>query len=79
MDVDIYSLSALAEARLGELRAERQRIALLQSLRAPRRPFAARLGTALVRTGQWLAGESAVPAGRADQRPRDWRRSAGAV
>jgi len=79
MDVNVYAVSKLAESKLGELRAERARIALLESLRGPRRPLAARVGAALIRAGQWLSGEDGSPAPRGNGRKRDWRHSARAA
>ena len=74
---NIYALGKLAEVRLNEARAERARLALLQSLRGPRRGLVERVGAALIRAGQWLSGDAANgPTGR--PRP-DWRHSAPAA
>ena len=79
MDVNVYAVSKLAEARLNDLRAERARIALLESLRGPRRPLAERLGAALIRAGRWLSGDAASPVARPDGRHRHLRHSARAA
>ena len=77
MCMNVYVASKVAESRLSELRAERARIALLESLRGPRRPLAARVGAALIRAGEWLgAGEPAASRTSRDTRDGDWRRSA---
>ena len=73
---NIYALSKLAEVHLNEMRAERARVALLDSLRGPRRGPVERLGAALIRTGQWLSGEAANGTGRPGA---DWRRPARAA
>ena len=73
---NVYALDKLAELRLNEMRAERARIALLESLRAPRRGAVERLGAALIRAGQWLSGEAATGAGPARRPGADWKRSA---
>ena len=76
---NIYALNKLAEAHLNEMRAERARVALLDSLRGPRRGLVERLGAALIRAGQWLSGEAANGAGRTGRPGTDWRRSARAA
>ena len=76
---NIYALSKLAEAHLNEMRAERARVALLDSLRGPRRGLVERLGAALIRAGQSLSGEEANGAGRTGRPGTDWRRPARAA
>lgn len=73
---NVYALGKLAELRLNEMRAERARVALLESLRAPRRGLVERVGAALIRAGQWLSGETATGAGSGRRPGADWRRSA---
>ena len=67
----MYAASKIAEARLTELREERARIALLESIRDPRARMGARIGAALIRLGQWLgAGEPST--GRSARTGGDW-------
>jgi hypothetical protein len=65
--------------RLDEMRAERARVALIDSLRGPRRGLVERAGTALIRAGQWLSGEAATGTGRTGGPGADWRRPARAA
>jgi len=77
MYLNVYAASKIAEERLSELRAERARIALLESVQEPRAPLAARVGAALIRVGQWLSAAKPVPRDPArDGRGGDWRRAA---
>jgi hypothetical protein len=76
---NVYVLDKLAEARLNEMRAERAHVALLDSLRGPRRGLVERLGAGLIRAGQWLSGEAANGAGRPGRPGADWRRPARAA
>lgn len=55
MELSVYVAEKLAAVRLGELRAEGRRIALLEAVRGPRSGIAPRLGVALIRLGRWLA------------------------
>jgi hypothetical protein len=71
MYLNVYAVSKIAEARLTELREERARIALLESVRDPRAGVGARVGAALIRLGRWLgAGEPG--AGRSARTGGDW-------
>lgn len=81
MDLNVYAVSKIAEARLAELREDRARIALLDSVRDPRPGVRARLGAALIRVGEWLgAGEPAGGgAARSGRATGDLRRSARAA
>ena len=76
---NIYALAKLAEVHLNEMRAERARISLLDSLRGPRRGIGERVGAALIRAGQWLSGEAVNGASRTGRPGADWRRSARAA
>ena len=76
---NVYALAKLAEVHLNEMRAERARVALLDSLRGPRRGPVERLGAALIRAGQRLSGEAANDAGRTGRPDADWRRPARAA
>jgi hypothetical protein len=76
---NVYALAKLAEVHLNEMRAERARVALLDSLRGPRRGLVERLGAALIRAGQWLSGEAANGADRTGRPDADWRRPARAA
>ena len=78
MDVNVYAASKIAESRLAELRKERAQIALLESVRAPRRPVGVRVGAALIRAGQWLASDERAGGGATRGR-RHWRGSAPAA
>lgn len=78
MYLNVYAASKIAEARLAELREERARVALLESLRDPRRSLGARLGAALIRAGQRL-GAGAPTAGAGTPGGSDWRRPARAA
>ncbi len=76
MYLNEYAASKIVEIRLSELRAERARIALLQSVREPRLPLFARVGAALIRAGQWLSAGEPVPGGPARRGQRgEWRRA----
>jgi hypothetical protein len=55
MDFSDYITEKMAAARLGELREQSARLALLDQARAGRRGLAFRLSTALTRLGQRLA------------------------
>ena len=77
MYLNVYTASKIAEDRLSELRAERARIALLESVREARPPLAARVGAALIRAGQWLSAGEPVPGSLARGAHRgEWRRAA---
>jgi hypothetical protein len=76
---NIYALGRIAEMRLDEMRLERARVALIDSLRDPRRGLVERIGAALIRAGQWLSGEAANGAGRTGRPGADWRRPARAA
>ena len=54
MDMNVYAIGKIAEARLNEARAERARIALLESLQADRPGIVSRAGIAVGRLGDWL-------------------------
>ncbi|HEU5218192.1 MAG TPA: hypothetical protein VFU23_06005 [Gemmatimonadales bacterium] len=55
MDFGAYVTEKLAAARLGELRQESARLALLDRAGVGRRGLGPRLGIALTRLGRWLA------------------------
>jgi hypothetical protein len=57
MDVSDYITEKMVAIRLEELRERSARLALLDHARGGRRGPAPRLGAALVRLGQWLAGD----------------------
>ena len=77
MYLNVYAASKIAESRLADLRAERARIALLESVRGPRRSLPARVGAMLIRAGQWLGGREPAADGRSGgAHGRDWRRAA---
>jgi hypothetical protein len=63
MDLNVYAASKIAESRLAELREERARVALVESVRAPRRSVGVRVGAALIRAGQWLASDDRAGGG----------------
>jgi len=54
MDVDIYMLKWLAEARLAEARAQSARQALIRSVGGARWSARAVAGAALIKAGRWL-------------------------
>jgi hypothetical protein len=54
MDMNVYVVGMIAEARLNEARAERARLALLESLEADRPGVVERAGAAFSRFGRWL-------------------------
>lgn len=57
MDLNLYTLEALAGQRLAELRSRAERHDRLRAAAAPRRPVRVRLGLALIRLGtRALAG-----------------------
>lgn len=54
MDMNVYVVAMIAEARLNEAREERARIAVLESLAADRPGVLERAGAAWSRFGRWL-------------------------
>jgi hypothetical protein len=68
MDYNIYATEKIAAARLAELRAARERAALVESSRGMPRGLGVLLGAALIRVGRRLAEGGAVPAANAGVR-----------
>lgn len=56
--MNAYFLEVLVRQRLAEARAAGTRVALVRSLRPPRRSVRAALGIARIRIGHWLVGQA---------------------
>ena len=59
MEWSDYVMERVAAARLGELRAQSERLRLLRGLGAPRSGARSALGVALIHLGRWLARDGA--------------------
>jgi len=68
MDYNVYATEKIAAGRLADLRAVRERIALVESARGRRRGVGAAVGAALIRVGRWLAQDEGVAAANAGVR-----------
>lgn len=59
MEWSDYVMERVAAARLGELRAQSERVRLLRRLGPPRSGARPALGRALIHLGRWLARDGA--------------------
>jgi hypothetical protein len=61
MAMNTHLHAQLVKERLDEARAQAAQRALLRALAPPRRPVRVAIGLALIRAGQWVAGQAAKP------------------